>query len=151
VVHSAKGRVKADCVEIAGREERHPEGSYYIEWYEDGKRQRRSVGKNALAVEVRRHQQEEILVARAAGLKAGLKFVDDTGKVPLAKAITTYLTDIQLGKARKTYAAYSKALEYFLESCKKPYLADVDRRDLLRYSAFLRNEKELAPRTIQEN
>ena len=51
VVHSANGRVKADCVEIAGREERHPEGSYYIEWYEDAKRQRRSVGKNALAAD----------------------------------------------------------------------------------------------------
>jgi integrase len=148
VVHSANGRVKADCVEIAGREERHTEGSYYIEWYEDGKRQRRSVGRHALAAESQRHQQEEILVARAAGLKAGLKFVDDSGKILLSKAATTYLTDTQLGKSKKTYAAYSKAVEYFLESCKKTYLADVDRRDLLRYSAFLRDEKKLAPRTV---
>src|SRR6202021_357411 len=83
-----------------------------------------------------------------AGLKAGLKFVDDSGKILLSKAATTYLTDTQLGKSKKTYAAYSKAVEYFLESCKKTYLADVDRRDLLRYSAFLRDEKELAPRTV---
>lgn len=148
VVHSANGRVKADHVEIAGREERHPEGSYYIEWYEDGKRLRRSVGKHALAADAQRHQQEEILVARAAGLKAGLKFVDDTGKTLLSKAVTTYLADILLGKSKKTYAAYSKDLEYFTESCTKTYLADVDRRDMLRYSAFLRDEKELAPRTV---
>jgi integrase/recombinase XerD len=148
VVHSANGRVKADHVEIAGREERHPEGSYYIEWYEDGKRLRRSVGKHALAADAQRHQQEEILVARAAGLKAGLKFVDDTGKILLSKAVTTYLADILLGKSKKTYAAYSKDLEYFTESCTKTYLADVDRRDMLRYSAFLRDEKELAPRTV---
>jgi integrase/recombinase XerD len=148
VAHSANGRVKADHVEIAGREERHPEGSYYIEWYEDGKRLRRSVGKHALAADAQRHQQEEILVARAAGFKAGLKFVDDTGKILLSKAVTTYLADVQLAKAKKTYAAYNKALDYFMESCKKTYLADVDRRDLVRYGAFLRDEKGQAPRTV---
>lgn len=148
VAHSANGRVKADHVEIAGREERHPEGSYYIEWYEDGKRLRRSVGKHALAADAQRHQQEKILVAKAAGLKAGLKFVDDSGKILLAKAVTTYLADILLTKAKTTYDAYSKSLEYFQESCTKPYLADVERRDMLRFSAFLRDEKELAPRTV---
>lgn len=32
---------------LTGREENHPEGSYYIEWWNGSKRLRRSVGKNA--------------------------------------------------------------------------------------------------------
>ena len=47
VVLSANGRVKPDAVLIDKVEERHPEGSYNIEWREGKKRIRLSVGKNA--------------------------------------------------------------------------------------------------------
>jgi integrase len=147
VARSANGRIKANFVEIAGRQEHHPEGSYYIEWWNGGKRLRRSVGKNALAAEAKRHQQEETLTARVAGLKAGLKFANDEGQVRLADAVTAYLADTQLTKKPKTLAAYTTALDYFLESCKRQHLADIDRRDLLQYSAFLRDEKSQAPRS----
>ena len=148
VTRSTNGRIKANYIEIAGREEYHPEGSYYIEWWEGAKRVRRSVGKNALAAEAKRHQQEQILTATAAGIKAGRKFADDSDKVPLANAVSAYLADTQLTKKKKTLAAYTTALDYFLESCKKQYVTDVDRRDLLQYSAFLREEKDLEPRTV---
>jgi hypothetical protein len=38
-------------------------------------------------------------------------------------------------------------LSYFLESCHKLHLEDIERRDLLKFCAFLRDEKEQAPRT----
>jgi hypothetical protein len=38
VAHSPNGRIKANCVVIAGHEEHHPEGSYYIEWWNGSKR-----------------------------------------------------------------------------------------------------------------
>jgi integrase/recombinase XerD len=148
VARSANRRVKADYVKIDGREEHHPEGSYYIEWYDGNKRLRRSVGKNALAAEAKRHQQEQMLAARAAGLKAGLKFTSEEGQLRLAEAVTAYLAETQLTKKPKTLAAYTTALDYFLESCKKQYLAEVDRPDMLRFAAFLRDEKEQAPRSV---
>lgn len=147
VVRAANGRIKANYVEIAGREEHHPEGSYYIEWWDGDKRLRRSVGKNALAAEAKRHQQEQTLTAKVAGLKAGLKFAEDGDKLLLADAVTAYLAETQLTKKPKTLAAYTTALDYFLESCKKQHLADIDRRDMLEYAAFLRDEKEQAPRS----
>ena len=147
VARSTNGRIKAHFVLIEDREEHHPEGSYYIEWHDGDKRLRRSVGKNALAAEAQRHQQEEILTAKVAGLKAGLKFADESDGLSLANAVTAYLAETQLTKKPKTLAAYTTALDYFLESCKKPHVADVDRRDLLEYSAFLRDEKEQAPRS----
>ena len=47
VVLSANGRVKPDAVLVSGKPERHPEGAYYIEWHDNGKRIRLSVGKDA--------------------------------------------------------------------------------------------------------
>ena len=148
VVRSANGRIKANAVLVEEREEHHPEGSYYIEWYDGGKRLRRSVGKNALAAEAKRHQQEQMLTAKADGLKAGLKFAEETSKPSLAAAVTTYLAEIQLTKKPKTLSAYTTALDYFMESCKKQNVADIDRRDMLEFAAYLRDEKEQAPRSV---
>ena len=44
-------------------------------------------------------------------------------------------------KTTRTHSAYSTALNYFLESCPKLHVEDVDRKDLLKFSAFLRDEK----------
>ena len=46
VVLSANGRVKPDLVILNGQQERHPEGAYYLEWRENGRRVRLSVGKD---------------------------------------------------------------------------------------------------------
>jgi|SRR5579863_6382180 len=54
VALSANGRIKPDVVVIDGKEERHPEGAYYLEWREGLKRVRLSVGKNAQDANVRR-------------------------------------------------------------------------------------------------
>ena len=39
------GRIVRDHVWVAGRDEHHPEGRYYLEWYEAGKRRRKPVPK----------------------------------------------------------------------------------------------------------
>ena len=147
VAYSANGRLKAHYVKVSGREEHHPEGSYYLDWYEGDKRQRRCVGKNALGAEAEYRQHEQRLTAKADGLKAGLKIVDETGQVKLADAVTAYLAETQLTKKPKTLAAYATALDYFLESCHKKYLAELERRDLLEFRAYLRDEKEQSPRS----
>ncbi len=43
------GHVQADWVTVNGHQERHPEGTYYLDWSEDGKRRRISVGSDAIA------------------------------------------------------------------------------------------------------
>jgi integrase/recombinase XerD len=59
-----------------------------------------------------------------------------------------YLGDVKLTHKPRSYAAYATALNYFMESCHKLYVEDVDRRDLLKFSVFLRDEREHAPRTV---
>jgi integrase/recombinase XerD len=146
VILSANGRVKPDWVLVDGREERHPEGRYYLDWYEGGKRIRRSVGKDAGAAAAYRQRQEQILASKAAGLRV-IDEANNNGTL-LINAIAVYLNDTKLAKKSKTWAAYKTALDSFLESCKKQRIEEVDRHDLLQFSAFLRDEKKLSPRTV---
>jgi integrase len=52
------------------------------------------------------------------------------------------------GQVTKTHAAYERSLNLFTECCHKPRVESIDRRDMLEFSAFLRQEKELEPRTV---
>jgi len=65
----------------------------------------------------------------------------------LATAVAEFLEETKLTKKPKTLAAYTTALDYFTESCPKQYLEDIERRDLLKFAAFLRDDKEQAPRS----
>jgi integrase/recombinase XerD len=68
VVLSANGRVKPDVVLVNGKQERHPEGAYYLEWREGSKRRRLSVGKDAADANARRQRKEAELNARNNGV-----------------------------------------------------------------------------------
>src|SRR5712692_720117 len=147
VVLAANGRVRPDLVIVNGKEERHPEGAYYLEWWERSKRIRLSVGKDAVDANARRlHKQAEL-----NAVNNGVTVVPENGQNghrSVAVAVTGFLDETKLTKKPKTLAAYSTALAYFQESCPKVYLGDIERGDLLRFSAFLRDEKEQSPRSV---
>jgi integrase/recombinase XerD len=117
VVLSANGRVKPDLVIVNGHPERHPEGAYYLEWREKGRRVRLSVGKDAGDASVRRQRKEAELNA----LNNGVAVVPENGNGhrSIATAVAEFLDDTELTKKRKTLAAYSTALAYFAEACHK--------------------------------
>jgi len=146
VVLSANGRIKPDAVMVNGKPERHPEGSYYLEWHEGAKRVRVSVGKDAADASALRQRKEAELNAVNNG--AAIVPENDKKRRVLAAAVADYLDDVKLTHKPRSYAAYATALAYFTESCDKVYLEDVERRDLLQFSAFLRDEKDQAPRTV---
>jgi integrase len=146
VVLSANGRVKPDVVVVSGKEEKHPEGAYYLEWREGGKRVRLSVGKDAADANARRLRKEAELNAVNNGI--GVVPENGNGRRSLTAAVTEYLDETKLTKKAKTHAAYTTALAYFQESCHKLFLHEIERRDLLKFSAFLREEKEQSPRSV---
>jgi integrase/recombinase XerD len=146
VALSANGRVKPDYVHVNGHEERHPEGAYYLEWREGAKRVRLSVGKDAQDAATRRLRKEAELNAINNGVSVLPE--NGNGQRSLAATIADYLDDVKLGKKPKTLAAYRTALTYFTESCRKMNLEEIDRKDLLKFSAFLRDEKDQSPRSV---
>jgi integrase len=145
VVLSANGRVKPDLVLVNGKQETHKEGAYYLEWHKGAKRVRLSVGKDPADASARRLRKEAELNA----VNNGVSVVPDgqNGNRSVAAAVADFLDETKLTKKPKTLAAYSTALSYFTESCHKLSLEDIDRRDLLKFHAFLRDDKEQAPRS----
>ena len=144
VVLSANGRVKPDAVLVNGKPERHPEGAYYIEWHDNGKRIRLSVGKDAADASAMRLRKETELNNGDATVPEN----HQNGHRSVAASVADYLEETTLTKKPKTLAAYSTALAYFTESCHKLNVEDIDRKDLLKFCAFLRDEKEQAPRSV---
>jgi len=145
VVLSANGRIKPDVVLVEDREERHPEGAYYISWYEGKRLIRLSVGKDAATATARRLQK----AAELNAVNNGVAVAPDgqNGHRSVAAAVADFLDETKLTKKPKTLAAYTTALNYFTESCPKLYLEDIYRKDLLKFAAFLRDDKEQAPRS----
>jgi integrase/recombinase XerD len=146
VVLSPNGRVKPDLVTVNGQAERHLEGAYYLEWRDRDRRVRLSVGKNPQDAAARRQRKEAELNA----LNNGVSVLPENGNGhrSLAAAVEEFLDETKLTKKPKTLAGYTTALNYFTESCHKQNLDEIERKDLLKFSVFLRDEKEQAPRSV---
>ena len=142
VVLAANGRVKPDAVIINGKQDRHTEGSYYIEWREGSKRKRLAVGKDAADATARRMRKEAELNA----LNNGVSVVPQSGKRSIGDLITEYLSEIRVTRTPATHSAYSLALRNFTDSCTKAYIEEIERADLLAFITHLRDE-ELSDRT----
>jgi integrase len=142
--HNSKARVKVFA--LLGQPERHAEGAHYLEWREHGRRVRLSVGKDAQDAAARRQRKEAELNA----LNNGVHVLPENGDghKTVAAAAAQFLEEVELTKKPKTLAAYTTALDYFTESCRKLYLHEIDRHDLLKFSGFLREEKKQSPRSI---
>jgi integrase/recombinase XerD len=147
VLPSANGRIKPDVVFVNDKEERHTEGAYYLEWRDGSKRVRLSVGKDAADASTRRLRKKAELNAINNGV-AVVPENGNNGHRSLAAAVAEFLDETKLTKKPKTLAAYTTALNYFTESCHKQNLDEIERKDLLKFSAFLRDEKEQAPRSV---
>lgn len=147
VVIAANGRVKPDWVVIGDQELRYPEGHYYIDWTDNGRRKRQSVGKSAAQALTRKERKETELKAVEQGI--ALTPQDELDKRrKIATVAASYLEEIQMSKSKSTFNAYTTALEYFQESCTKVYMEDIDRMDMIRFAAFLRDHKDQAPRSV---
>jgi integrase len=104
------------------------------------------VGRDPATALARKLRKETELKAASQGIAIETEASSDTGR-SIATSIASFLEETKLTKKPKTYAAYYKTLTYFQESCEKTYLEEIDRKDMLKFAAFLRNEKELEPRT----
>jgi integrase len=154
VVLSSNGRVKPDWVLVNGKPERHPEGNYQLEWREGAKRVRISVGKDATDASAARLRKEAELNA----VNHGVPIKHTQAGHSLTDAIAHYLEDVRLRVAtnkgsanfgrHNSHGCYSTALKYFVESCHKLTVEEIDKRDLLKFANFLREEKDQAPVTV---
>jgi integrase/recombinase XerD len=146
VAQTLNGRIKPDVVLVNGKEERHSEGTYYLEWREKGRRVRLSVGKDAQDAAARPQRKQAELNAVNHGVPVLPE--NGNGHRSVAAAVSQFLEETELTKKPKTLAAYTTALNHFTESCRKLYLHEIERHDLLKFAGFLRDEKKQSPRSV---
>jgi integrase/recombinase XerD len=127
-----KGRVRRDHVRVKGGDEIHPEGCYYLEWWDAGKRTREPGGPDAfIAAEKARHKHAERIAVRSGIVPANDNAPDHT---PLKTAIDKYEQYIQFHRSLRTFRTYRPILRAFAAFCKKTYVNDVTREDLIDFS-----------------
>lgn len=143
------GKIVRDQVRVQGKAASHPEGSYYIEWRENGIRRREPVAHFAELVDRARRKLIE-LEARKEGLIESNH--DDTqhARVKVEAAITEYLQFIEGHRKKRTHMTYRYTLDTLLrQSCRKTYVDQVTREDILQFMTDCYHKK-LGKRTVYD-
>jgi integrase len=138
----SKGRVRRDRVRVKGGEELHPEGGYFIEWWDHGKRSREAVGPDAwTAAEKARMKQAELSAVRH-GLIAQPESAtgQDQGRITLHAALEQYIEYVKYHRSLRTFRTYRPILSSFKSFCTRTYVDQVERQDLLDYATHCMKE-----------
>ena len=133
----SKGRVRRDRVRVTGQDEFHPEGSYFIEWWERGKRHLEPVGGDALsAAEKARIKQAELAAMRNGIIPLAQVVEPSPTRTTLAKALDSYKEYVQYHRSLRTFRTYRPILDAFKEFCSKTYIDDVERQDFIDFATY---------------
>jgi integrase/recombinase XerD len=131
----SKGRVRKDHVRVAGKDESHPEGSYFIEWWEKGQRFCEPAGGNAQdAADKARVKQAELAAVRNGIVPAPPKVELSPDRTPLPSALDGYLEYVRYHRSLRTFRSYRPILDSFKSFCTKANIDEVERQDLLDFA-----------------
>jgi len=126
------GKIVRDHVLISGDDEHHPEGGYYLEWYQEGKRRRQAVRDFSEVVEAARRKSIEVNAQKAGIIDARPEH--DQQRVSISQAIYEYLDFIKAHRKQRTYVTYRYTLDKLLkEWCRKSFVDQVTREDILQF------------------
>ena len=131
----SKGRVRRDHVRINGKDETHTEGSYFIEWWNQGKRRLEPAGADAQdAADRARVKQAELTAMRNGIIPPATEAEPTPERTALPSAIDSYLDYIRYHRSLRTFRTYRPILESFEEFCSKAHVDEVERQDLLDFA-----------------
>ena len=144
------GKIVRDQVKIAGTIERHPEGKYFIEWYQDGRRRRQSVESFDEVTDAARRKSIELNALKNGVIEQIAEPTKADERLTMGKAIDQYLEFIEGHRKTRTYLTYRYTLDTLLrESYRKPYVDQVTREDILRFMTDC-YKKGLGKRTVYD-
>jgi integrase len=130
------GKIVRDHVLISGCDQHHPEGTYYLEWYELGNRRRRkAVLDFAELIEEARRKAIEVDAMRAGVIRPETpppKTAAD--RIRIGIAMDSYLDYVKHQRSPRTYLTYRYTLGTLLrKSYTKTYVDEVEREDILKF------------------
>jgi integrase len=136
-------KVKPHWVIVKGTPEEHPEGNYYLHYYEGQREVWRKLGNDAASASRQLDYEQHVKTAEAAGVKVER----ENKKLPLSVAITGYLAEVKLTTRPESYDLHQKTLKDFAYFCKREYVEDITRLDCLQFREFLARAFDNSPRT----
>ncbi len=126
------GKIVRDHVLISGDDEHHPEGGYYLEWYQEGKRRRQAVGDFSEILEAARRKSIEVNAQKAGIIEAIPE--PESQRVTISQAIDEYLDFIKAHRKKRTYVTYRYTLDKLLKQwCRRSFVDQVTREDILQF------------------
>jgi integrase len=151
----SNGKIKLNVV-VAGKnpqgkpiEELHAEGSYKMNhngtWLD--------AGADALEAQRRRNallDAEEFKRLRGTTPVQIPNIVPMTPRRTLCDSVEEWCNETEANKKHRTYLAYKKSTEYFLQFCSKATVEGVDRKDMLNFKTFLKG-KGFSKRYVYNN
>jgi integrase/recombinase XerD len=146
------GKLVRDRVLISGLDEHHPEGTYYIEWYEIGnQRRRKAVLSFAVVLEEARLKAIQMEAMRAGLVETPPVPVNvDSNRLRVDTATDKYLEFIKNHRSPRTYLTYRYTLEtLFRQSCAAKYVKDISRDDILQFMTYCYSQG-LGHRTVYD-
>ncbi len=128
-----------------------PDGRYFVEWYEAGKRRRAKAGVTiAQAQEAQRRKRHEL-----EGRKLGVPGFDAPSQPlqaqPLASAVTLYLEHVETLKKPNTYRKYEAVLRRFSKHFEGRTLDAIPISDLNDYVVHLKRDAGMSANTVLHN
>jgi integrase/recombinase XerD len=132
----SKGRVRRDHVTVEDRDELHPEGVYFLQWWNAGIRSHEAVGPDAfIAAERARKKQAELSAVRSGVLDAA-PAIEHPDRVTVKNALAKYEDYIRYHRSLRTFRTYRPILRSFGEFCPHTYVDQVDRVALLDFATL---------------
>lgn len=131
----SRGRVRAHWVRVSGTEELHEEGTYFLEWREQGKRRKRAVGADAfIAARLRKEKEADLEARRGTPLVADPPVLAPAAGTPFPAAVDKYIEYIRAHRALRTFRTYRPVLAEFRDGCRRAFIEDVVRQDLVDFA-----------------
>ncbi len=128
--------MRRDHVKIGGKDEVHAEGSYYLEWLSLGARSREAAGPDAFIAAERAHRKQAELSAARSGLIDLHVPPPDPERITLADALDKHREYIRYHRSLRTFRTYRPILNSFGLFCKRRYVDEIEREDLLDFAAL---------------
>jgi integrase len=129
-----------------------PEGRYFIEWYEAGKRKRQAAGHTVSQVREAARRKKHDLEAKELGVKSFETPEKTTKEIPLHSAKKEYLRIVEGLKKPNTLRKYRAVLNRFVEFLPdKSTAQSISNEDLDGFMVHLKQGRGLSNNTVIHN
>jgi len=129
-----------------------PDGRYFIEWWERGKRKRQAAGTTtADALEAAR-RRKHIMEGKSLGMESDVALEEETKRAPLHLAVKRYLEVVESLKKPNTLRKYKAVLNRFLSYFPDRSTANgISADDLNEFMVHLKKKYQLDNNTVIHN